>query len=105
MAIEFIGMIGVRPEGADGAAVHVIGGAIDAAWMGEFAHAHEDGGFDRVLIGYGRPARASRWPPTPPPAPSGSAFDRPPAGICRPTLAARKAPRSTTSPADGSRCT
>ena len=24
MPIEFIGMIGVRPEGADGAAVHVI---------------------------------------------------------------------------------
>ena len=29
MPIEFIGMIGVRPEGAQGAAVHVIGGEID----------------------------------------------------------------------------
>ena len=33
MPIEFIGMIGVRPEGADGAAVHVIGGEIDPAWV------------------------------------------------------------------------
>jgi alkanesulfonate monooxygenase len=50
--VEFIGMIGVKPEGADGAAVHVIGGAIDGAWVGEFARAHEDAGFDRVLVGY-----------------------------------------------------
>ena len=33
MPIEFIGMIGVRPEGVDGAAVHVIGGEIDPAWV------------------------------------------------------------------------
>jgi alkanesulfonate monooxygenase len=32
--------------------VHVIGGAIDAAWNGEFAKAHEDAGFNRVLVGY-----------------------------------------------------
>ena len=31
MPIEFIGMIGVKPEGAHGAAVHVIGGEIDPA--------------------------------------------------------------------------
>jgi hypothetical protein len=36
MPIEFIGMIGVRPEGADGAAVHVIGGEIDPAWVRDF---------------------------------------------------------------------
>ena len=45
-------MIGVKPEGADGAAVHVIGGAIDTRWVRDFARAHEDAGFDRVLVGY-----------------------------------------------------
>ena len=44
MPIEVIGMIGVRPEGADGAAVHVIGGEIDAAWVRDFSRAHERGG-------------------------------------------------------------
>ena len=32
--------------------MHVIGGAIDASWIGEFAQAHEASGFDRVLVGY-----------------------------------------------------
>jgi alkanesulfonate monooxygenase len=49
MTIEFIGMIGVRPEGAG--AVHVIGGDVDPAWLTEFARAHEQAGFDRVLVG------------------------------------------------------
>jgi alkanesulfonate monooxygenase len=52
MPIEFIGMIGVRPEGADGAAVHVIGGEIDPAWVRDFSQAHERAGFDKVLVGY-----------------------------------------------------
>jgi alkanesulfonate monooxygenase len=52
MPVEFIGMIGVRPEGADGAAVHVIGGAIDRDWIRDFSRAHERAGFDRVLVGY-----------------------------------------------------
>ena len=52
MPVEIIGMIGVKPEGADGAAVHVIGGAIDTRWVRDFARAHEDAGFDRVLVGY-----------------------------------------------------
>ncbi|HZV94543.1 MAG TPA: LLM class flavin-dependent oxidoreductase [Candidatus Nitrosocosmicus sp.] len=52
MPIELIGMIGVRPEGADGAAVHVIGGEIDAAWVRDFSRAHEHAGFDKVLVGY-----------------------------------------------------
>ncbi len=52
MAIEFIGMIGVKPEGADGAAVHVIGGEIDLGWVRDFARAHEQAGFDKVLVGY-----------------------------------------------------
>jgi len=52
MPIEFVGMIGVRPEGADGAAVHVIGGEIDPAWIRDFARAHERASFDKVLVGY-----------------------------------------------------
>jgi alkanesulfonate monooxygenase len=52
MPVEFIGMIGVKPEGADGAAVHVIGGAVDTTWVRDFSQAHERAGFDRVLVGY-----------------------------------------------------
>jgi alkanesulfonate monooxygenase len=52
MPIEFIGMIGVRPERGDGAAVHVIGGEIDPAWVRHFSQAHERAGFDKVLVGY-----------------------------------------------------
>src|SRR5262245_56434400 len=52
MPVEFIGMIGVKPEGADGAAVHVIGGAIDPAWVRDFSRAHEQADFDKVLVGY-----------------------------------------------------
>jgi alkanesulfonate monooxygenase len=52
MPIEFIGMIGVKPEGADGAAVHVIGGEIDLAWLRDFSRAHEAADFDKVLVGY-----------------------------------------------------
>jgi len=52
MPIEFIGMIGVKPEGADGAAVHVIGGEIDLAWLRDFSQAHEAADFDKVLVGY-----------------------------------------------------
>jgi alkanesulfonate monooxygenase len=52
MPVEFVGMIGVRPEGADGAAVHVIGGAIDPVWVRDFSRAHESAGFDKVLVGY-----------------------------------------------------
>jgi alkanesulfonate monooxygenase len=52
MPVEFIGMIGVKPEGADGAAVHVIGGEIDPAWVRDFSRAHEQADFDKVLVGY-----------------------------------------------------
>ena len=52
MPIEFIGMIGVKPEGQDGAAVHVIGGEIDLGWVRSFSEAHERAGFDKVLVGY-----------------------------------------------------
>jgi alkanesulfonate monooxygenase len=50
MPVEFIGMIGVKPEGEG--TVHVIGGDIDPAWIGKFSRAHEQAGFDRVLVGY-----------------------------------------------------
>ena len=52
MPVEIIGMIGVKPEGADGAAVHVIGGTVDTQWVRAFAQAHEKADFDRVLVGY-----------------------------------------------------
>ena len=52
MPVELIGMIGVKPEGGDGAAVHVIGGEIDLAWLRAFSQAHEKADFDRVLVGY-----------------------------------------------------
>jgi alkanesulfonate monooxygenase len=54
MPVEFIGMIGTRPASElDGPAVSIIGGTVDPAFVREFSRAHEDGGFDRVLIGYG----------------------------------------------------
>jgi alkanesulfonate monooxygenase len=54
MPVEFIGMIGTRPASEkDGAAVSIIGGHVDPGFVRTFARAHEDGGFDKVLIGYG----------------------------------------------------
>lgn len=54
MPVEFIGMIGTRPASEmDGPSVSIIGGSVDPAFVRDFARAHEDGGFDRVLIGYG----------------------------------------------------
>lgn len=52
MSIEFIGMIGVRADGAPGASVHVIGGGIDPPFLREFALAHENADFDLALVGY-----------------------------------------------------
>ena len=54
MPVEFIGMIGTRPASElDGPSVSIIGGTVDPAHVRDFARAHEDSGFDRVLIGYG----------------------------------------------------
>ncbi|BAZ50622.1 luciferase family protein [Nostoc sp. NIES-4103] len=54
MSIEFIGMIGTRQVSElDGPTVSITGGSIDPAYVRKFAQAHEDGGFDRVLVGYG----------------------------------------------------
>jgi alkanesulfonate monooxygenase len=49
MPVEFIGMIGTK----DQSEIRDAGGpAIDRAYVRRFARAHEDAGFDRVLIGY-----------------------------------------------------
>lgn len=54
MPVEFIGMIGTRPASElDGPSVSLIGGTVDPAFVRHFARVHEDGDFDRVLIGYG----------------------------------------------------
>jgi alkanesulfonate monooxygenase len=54
MPVEFIGMIGTRDQSEIRAAQ---GPLIDPGYTRRFARAHEDAGFDRVLIGYG-----SAWP-------------------------------------------
>src|SRR3954468_12719640 len=54
MPVEFIGMIGTQHASE----IHPPAGAlVDPDFTARFARAHEDGGFDRILIGYG-----SRWP-------------------------------------------
>jgi len=54
MGIEVIGMIGTRSASElDGPEVSLIGGHVDKAFLKEFALAHEQSGFDKVLIGYG----------------------------------------------------
>ena len=50
MAFNVLGMIGVAPQ--EGAAVHVIGGGIDPDYLVRFTAAHEQAGFDAVLVGY-----------------------------------------------------
>ncbi|MFN6570301.1 LLM class flavin-dependent oxidoreductase [Dendronalium sp. ChiSLP03b] len=53
MPLEFIGMIGTREASElHGTAVSLTGGSIDTAYVRKFAKVHEDGGFDRVLVGY-----------------------------------------------------
>jgi alkanesulfonate monooxygenase len=54
MSVEFIGMIGTRDTSEIRPAR---GPVIDPAHVRRFARAHEDAGFDRVLIGYG-----AGWP-------------------------------------------
>ncbi|WP_404438418.1 LLM class flavin-dependent oxidoreductase [Microbacterium aerolatum] len=49
MPIELLGMIATT-EGAEAKALS--GPAVDADYVREFSRAHEDAGFDRVLIGY-----------------------------------------------------
>lgn len=50
MSVEIVGMIGAQHVSE----IHPAGGpAIDLEFLRRFARAHEDGGFDRVLIGHG----------------------------------------------------
>src|ERR1700728_4706437 len=49
MSVEFIGMIGTQPA----AEIHAERGpAIDVDYVRRFAQAHEQAGFDRILVGY-----------------------------------------------------
>ena len=50
MPVEIVGMIGAhRPRGDSD--LHVIGGGVDPDYLTDFARAHEESDFDRVLIG------------------------------------------------------
>ncbi len=51
MSIRIIGMIGVTPPSSE-ATVHVIKGGISPAYLRAFSQAHEQAGFDLVLVGY-----------------------------------------------------
>ncbi len=54
MAVEFIGMIGTRSASElDGPQSNLIGGHVDREFVKRFAQAHEQSGFDKVLVGYG----------------------------------------------------
>ena len=50
MPVEFIGMIATREQSEILAAN---GPLVNPEFTRDFARAHEEGGFDRVLIGYG----------------------------------------------------
>ena len=50
MSVEFVGMIGTRDVSETRAPA---GPPVDPAYVRRFARAHEEAGFDRVLIGYG----------------------------------------------------
>ena len=53
MPVEFIGMIRTNNVSEiDTASAPTADAAIDRDFVRDFARAHEDGGFDRVLIGY-----------------------------------------------------
>src|SRR5579863_3045400 len=51
MSIRIIGMIGVAPPSSD-ATLHVIEGGLSPHYVTEAARAHEQAGFDLVLVGY-----------------------------------------------------
>ncbi|MHC5598596.1 MAG: LLM class flavin-dependent oxidoreductase [Nostoc sp.] len=53
MPVEFIGLIRTKPTSELNSASGTLGDdIIDPAYVREFAKAHEEGGFDKVLIGY-----------------------------------------------------
>ena len=51
MPINVLGMIGVTPP-LDAATVHIVGGGVDRDYIKAFTQAHEQSGFDAVLIGH-----------------------------------------------------
>jgi alkanesulfonate monooxygenase len=51
MPINILGMIGVAPP-TSSSTLHVIGGGVDPEYVARFTRAHEDAGFDAVLIGH-----------------------------------------------------
>ncbi|MGB6117835.1 MAG: LLM class flavin-dependent oxidoreductase [Mesorhizobium sp.] len=50
MAVRLLGMIGVTPPA--GSSLHIIRGSMSKEYLTEFVRAHEDSGFDSVLVGY-----------------------------------------------------
>jgi alkanesulfonate monooxygenase len=51
MSIEIIGMVGTKEVSESRGSLD--GPQVDAGYLARFAQAHENAGFDRVLIGYG----------------------------------------------------
>ena len=51
MPINVLGMIGVAPP-QDTSTVHIVDGGIDRHYIEAFTQAHEQSGFDAVLIGH-----------------------------------------------------
>ena len=51
MPMNVLGMIGVERSQSD-STVHIIGGGIDPEYVVEFTKAHEEAGFDAVLVGH-----------------------------------------------------
>ena len=51
MPINVLGMIGVTPP-PDAATVHIVGGGVDRDYIKAFTQAHEQSGFDAILIGH-----------------------------------------------------
>ena len=52
MAVEIIGMIGAEKGNSSTNQVSVIGKGVSKDHIVKFAKAHENSGFDKVLIGY-----------------------------------------------------
>ncbi len=71
MPLEILGMVATQEVSETRGSITER--AIDPGFLAEFAQAHEQSGFDRVLIGYGAPSpTASRSPPTCSATPPGS---------------------------------
>lgn len=92
MPIQVIGMIGVAPP-ADDATVHIIDGGVSPDYLVEFSRAHDEAGFDYVLVGY-TSTSADGWSVATHAAANTDSLGyliahRP--GFVSPTLAARKA--------------